>query len=86
MCIVKICSTIYLSILTKIEFLEKDLYINRKTAAKYLNQLAEKKLLEKVKIGKTNFYINQPLYNLFKEGIPVTQSVEPIKTIIDSKE
>jgi Fic family protein len=71
---------------TKIEFLESDLDINRKTAAKYLNELAEKGLLEKVKIGKTNFYINQPLYNLFKEGVPAPQAVEPIKTVTDSKE
>ncbi len=70
---------------TKIEFLENDLNINRKTAAKYLNQLAEKELLKKVKIGTTNFYINQPLYNLFREGVPVTQSVEPIKTVTENK-
>ena len=39
-----------------------------------------------MKIGKTNFYINQPLYNIFKEGIPIAQSAEPIKTITDRKE
>lgn len=69
---------------TKIEFLESDLDINRKTAAKYLNDLAEKGLLEKVKIGNSNFYINQPLYNLFKEGVPVNNSAEPIKTVTDN--
>ena len=70
---------------TKIEFLERDLDINRKTAAKYLNQLAEALLLEKVRIGTTNFYINQPLYNLFKEGVPLAQIVEPIKTVTEGK-
>jgi Fic family protein len=47
---------------TKIEFLEKDLTVKRKTAGKYLNLLADTGLLDKVKIGKTNFYINQPLF------------------------
>lgn len=66
---------------TKIEFLEKDLTVQRKTAAKYLNQLVDKKLLDKVKIGKSNFYINVPLYNLFKEGVKNAQQAEPIKTV-----
>lgn len=69
---------------TKIEFLENDLDINRKTAAKYLNQLAESGLLVKVKIGTTNFYVNQPLYNLFREGVPVAQPAESIKTVTDA--
>ncbi len=66
---------------TKIEFLERDLTVKRKTAAKYLNQLTASKLLQKVKIGTTNFYINQPLYNLFLAGVPTPQAAEPIETI-----
>lgn len=66
---------------TKIEFLEKDLTVQRKTAAKYLNQLVEKGLLEKIRIGKSNFYINAPLYNLFKDGVKNAQQAEPIKTV-----
>jgi Fic family protein len=50
---------------TKIEFLEKDLNITRKTAAKYLEELSDKGFLKKEKIGKFNFYINEPLYQLF---------------------
>ena len=50
---------------TKIEFLEKDLKITRKTAAKYLEELSWKGFLKKEKIGKFNFYINEPLYQLF---------------------
>ncbi|MGI8600266.1 MAG: Fic family protein [Chitinophagaceae bacterium] len=68
---------------TKIEFLERDLTVKRKTAAKYLNQLTDAGLLDKVKIGKTNFYINQPLYHFFREGVPKAQVAEPIKTITD---
>jgi Fic family protein len=51
---------------TKIEFLAQDLHINRKTAAKYLNELAEdpKSILSKYKIGKLNYYVNNELVNL----------------------
>ncbi|GGC42955.1 adenosine monophosphate-protein transferase [Parapedobacter defluvii] len=66
---------------TKIEFLEQDIKVTRQTAATYLNKLAEAGLLVKIKIGKSNFYINDPLYNLFSEGVPPAQSVEPITTI-----
>jgi Fic family protein len=70
---------------TKIEFLEKDLTVKRKTAAKYLNQLVDVGILEKVKIGTTNFYINQPLYKFFIDGVPIAQPTEPIKTVTDRK-
>ncbi len=65
---------------TKIEFLEQDLTVNRKTAASYLNKLSDAGLLLKVKIGKSNFYINQPLYQLFKDGAPIPQATDPITT------
>lgn len=68
---------------TKIEFMEQDLSVRRKTAAKYLTQLVEAGFLEKVKIGTSNFYINQPLYMLFKEGVTVAQATEPIKTVTE---
>jgi len=50
---------------TKIEFLERDLKITRQTAAKYLDDLADKKFLKKEKMGNNNYYINEPLFNLF---------------------
>ena len=51
---------------TKIEFLESELNVERRTAAKYLNSLAEDKLLNvsKLKIGKSNYYMNDSLINL----------------------
>ena len=49
---------------TKIEYLEKDLNISRSTAIRYLKELVKLKLLMKQKIGRDNFYINQPLFNL----------------------
>lgn len=49
---------------TKIEYIEKDLEVSRSTAIRYLETLVEQKLLVKQKIGKNNFFINQPLFNL----------------------
>jgi Fic family protein len=49
---------------TKIEFLEKDVGISRITAAKHLDLLAANGFVHKRKIGRSNFYINQPLFEL----------------------
>ena len=49
---------------TKIEFVEKDLGVSRITAAKHLDTLAKNGFVEKKKIGRTNFYINRPLFDL----------------------
>jgi len=52
---------------TKIEFVEKDLGVSRITAAKHLDTLAKSGFVEKKKIGRTNFYINRPLFNLLTQ-------------------
>jgi Fic family protein len=49
---------------TKIEFIERELDVSRITAMKYLNQLTKAGIVRKQKLGKTNFYINEPLYAL----------------------
>jgi Fic family protein len=49
---------------TKIEFVEKELGVSRVTATKYLNQLTVAGLVRKQKKGKSNFYINEPLFAL----------------------
>ncbi len=49
---------------TKIEFVERELGVSRITASKYLQQLAGAGFLRKQKMGKTNFYINEPLFAL----------------------
>jgi len=49
---------------TKIEFIERDLGVSRPTASKYLEQLTSAGLVRKQKIGRTNFFINEPLYTL----------------------
>ena len=50
---------------TKISFIENVLGIHRNTAASYLNQLVEIGLLNKIKMGKSNYYVNQRLFDLF---------------------
>lgn len=49
---------------TKIEFVEHDLGVSRITAAKHLDTLATRGFVEKTKIGRSNFYINRPLFEL----------------------
>lgn len=50
---------------TKIEFVMNDLQVSRLTATKYLDQLVSIGLIKKEKIGRANYYINQPLFALF---------------------
>lgn len=50
---------------TKIEYVQNDLRVSRLTATKYLAQLTERGLLTKAKIGRYNYYINDPLMELF---------------------
>ena len=52
---------------TKIEFVEKDLGVSRITAAKHLDTLVSNGFVEKKKIGRTNFYINRPLFALLTQ-------------------
>ncbi|MGE4159661.1 MAG: Fic family protein [Planctomycetota bacterium] len=57
---------------TKIDFLRRDLKVSRLTAAKYLDTLAEKGYLEKKRLGRSNYYINTPLFRLLSnvpEGV-----------------
>ena len=49
---------------TKIEFVERDLDVSRITAARYLDLLAGEGFVKKRQIGRSNFYINQPLFKL----------------------
>ena len=66
---------------TKIEFVERDMMVQRKTATKYLEAIVEQGLLEKVKIWKTNYYINTALVELFTNQ--ETQPMSP-QTIVES--
>lgn len=51
---------------TKNGFLEKELKIHRNTASSYLNTLADVGLLTKIKIGRQNYYLNEPLLKILK--------------------
>jgi Fic family protein len=53
---------------TKIEFVMKEMMIQRITAAKYLDSLVEKGLLQKTKLGRSNYYLNTQLIKLFQEN------------------
>ena len=50
---------------TKIDFVENELRITRQTASKYLAQLVNSGYLKLVKIGRSNFYLNESLFDLF---------------------
>lgn len=43
---------------TKIDFVERDLKVSRMTATKYLNELVEGGFLRKIKVARSNYYIN----------------------------
>ena len=49
---------------TKIDFIERDLSVSRQTATKYLTDLCAAGFVRKLKLGRTNFYINEPLFKL----------------------
>ena len=49
---------------TKIEFLMRDLKVSRITATRYLDLLAADGFLRKRKIGRSNYYINDPLFRI----------------------
>lgn len=49
---------------TKIDFIERDMMVQRKTASRYLDKIVAMGLLEKVKLGTSNYYVNAPLVAL----------------------
>ncbi len=67
---------------TKIEFVERDMMVLRKTATKYLNMIVNTGLLHKVKIGKTNYYINTALVELFINRAKDIDDIETIESVL----
>jgi Fic family protein len=53
---------------TKIGWLEQDLGVTRLTARKYLETLRQEGLLEKIKAGRSNYYINPVLLQILVQG------------------
>ncbi|WP_086318815.1 Fic family protein [Campylobacter devanensis] len=66
---------------TKIEFIERDMNVQRKTAAKYLDMIVDLKLLTKMKKGSSNYYINNALFELFLNKGKVVSEVETIESV-----
>lgn len=66
---------------TKIEFIERDMNVQRKTAAKYLDMIVDLKLLTKMKKGSSNYYINNALFELFLNQGKVVSEVEIIESV-----
>ena len=52
---------------TKIDFVMDDLRVSRLTATRYLDLLTKQGFVDKQKIGRSNYYVNQPLLKLFVE-------------------
>ncbi len=49
---------------TKVNWLQQDLQVSRLTAVKYLDILTEMQLLEKIKKGRSNYFLNPALLQL----------------------
>ena len=72
---------------TKIDFVMQDLHVSRVTAAKYLNLMVSNNMLNRIKMGKSNFYLNPELTRLFinhsdNKNVDSFESIESISTII----
>ncbi|MBS0217721.1 MAG: Fic family protein [Proteobacteria bacterium] len=55
---------------TRIEFLQRDLNVSRLTATRYLDALAADGFLRKRRIGRSNYYINEPLFRILTGETP----------------
>ena len=67
---------------TKLEYFQRDMSISRQTASKYLDKIVFTGLLEKIKLGRENYYVNKGLMALFLmgsiENIEETDTIESI--------
>lgn len=71
---------------TKIEFIQRDMQVARNTASKYLDMIVETGLVDKVKVGKSNYYFNTKLIDLFiNHNSADTNGVESIESISDTE-
>lgn len=65
---------------TKIDFIIDDLRVSRITATRYLDLLAEHGFVFRQRMGRSNYYVNQPLMKLFVEA-SYSLPVAPAPTI-----
>lgn len=65
---------------TKIEFIMNELHVSRPTATSYLDSLCDHGLLHKVKLGRSNYYINGDLFRLLRDGAAPSDPTDQIIT------
>lgn len=58
---------------TKVKFLQEELGVSRITATRYLEELTAGGILHRVKIGRSNYYINPRLYQILTGSPPPIQ-------------
>jgi Fic family protein len=63
----ELLNTLFRHPYTRIDHMVRELDVTRQTAARYLDELTHAGMLTKHKIGKSNYYINDPLAELFLE-------------------
>jgi Fic family protein len=61
----ELLNTLFRHPYTRIDYLVRELGVTRQTAARYLDELTQAGMLTKHRIGKSNYYINDPLAGLF---------------------
>ncbi len=62
---------------TKIEFVQNDLSVSRLAATKYLDALTDAQLVEKLNVGRTNYYINVALNAILTRTNAGTTPADP---------
>ncbi|MDH5823332.1 hypothetical protein QFW77_10085 [Luteimonas sp. RD2P54] len=53
---------------TRVEFVQRELGVSRLTATRYLDAMAGDGVLDKIRIGRNNYYVNRPLFELLGRG------------------
>ncbi len=74
---------------TKIEYVMAATGTSRPTAGGYLNILAEAQLLQKVRKGRSNYYLNVPLIQLLThshELLDDKEEIEHVVTVLEKHE
>ena len=67
---------------TKIEFIERDMMVQRQTASKYLDMIVDAGLLSKIKPGRSNYYMNIKLIDLFINHVKVpSQETDTVESV-----
>ena len=70
---------------TKVEYVINEVGVSRPTAMSYLNQLIDEGILDKLKLGRENFYINKGLFNFILNAFhsESDESADPISSNLD---